>query len=169
MNTQYVTALIEHLPNDLNKICTLYLEQNERTYYGNEWYKYRQDCIDICRLAAENGWLDLLNWARPGLGRDRVESGHSWNYLTCSIAAQNGHLHILKLAYKNNYPWDDFTCENAARIGRLDILEYLHENNCPWNVTTCNNAARIGRLDILEYLQKIIVHGILLMHLITPH
>ena len=49
-----------------------------------------------CRRAAENGHLDVLQWAR--------ENGCEWDYWTCCRAADNGHLYVLKWARENGCP-----------------------------------------------------------------
>ena len=43
---------------------------------------------------------------------------------------------------ENGCPWDDYTCSNAALNGHLEILKWAHENGCPWNEYTCSNAAQ---------------------------
>ena len=50
------------LPKDLNNICCSYLTSQKCIYVNNEWTKFNKDYI--CYIAAQNGWLDLLKWAR---------------------------------------------------------------------------------------------------------
>ena len=54
-----------------------------------------------------------------------------WNSSTCSSAAKNGHLDVLKWARENGCEWDSWTCSNAAKNGHLDVLEWVRENGCP--------------------------------------
>ena len=56
--------IIEKLTEDVQKICESYLTEEEQKYIRgeNEWNKF--DKYNVCNIAAENGWLDLLKWAR---------------------------------------------------------------------------------------------------------
>ena len=76
--------LIDNLISDLSNICESYLTEEEQIYVNNEWNKF--DKKYVCNIAAENGWLDLLKWAR--------KNGCDWNVLTCEHAAENGHLEV---------------------------------------------------------------------------
>ena len=53
-----------------------------------------------------------------------------WNFDTCSDAAENGHLHVLKWARENGCEWDSSTCANAALNGHLHVLKWARENGC---------------------------------------
>ena len=53
---------IIQLPKDLNDICCSYLTDEECIYVNNEWMEF--DKNEVCNIAAENGWLDLLKWAK---------------------------------------------------------------------------------------------------------
>ena len=53
---------IIQLPKDLNNICCSYLTDDEYLYVNNEWTKFKKN--EVCNIAAENGWLDLLKWAK---------------------------------------------------------------------------------------------------------
>ena len=48
-------------------------------------------------------------------------------------------------------PWDVHTCTSAAVNGHLPVLKYLHENGCPWNYDTCFYAADNKHWDCLQY------------------
>ena len=79
------------LPKDLNNICCSYLTDEECIYVNNEWTKFNKDYV--CNIAAHNGWLDLLIWAR--------QNDCEWNSDVCGNAAWNGHLEVLKWAKLN--------------------------------------------------------------------
>ena len=109
---------------------------------------YRVDQIvatkDICRYAAERGYLECLKYAH--------ENGCPWDKNICAVAAKNGHLDCLKYAHENGCcPWNKNVCAEAARNGHLDCLKYAHENGCPWDKWTCVSAAENGHLDCLTY------------------
>ena len=76
------------LPKDLYNICCSYLTDEECIYVNNEWTKFNKNYV--CNIAAKNGWLDLLIWAR--------KNGCEWDRYVCSNAAFNGHLEVLKWA-----------------------------------------------------------------------
>ena len=82
---------IIQLPKDLNNICCSYLTDEEYIYVNNNWEKFNKN--EVCYIAAKNGWLDLLKWAR--------KNECQWNNSVCSYAALYGHLEVLKWAKLN--------------------------------------------------------------------
>ena len=54
-----------NLSKDLQKYCLSFLSEDENKYIGNRWREFPK--YNICNIAAENGWLDLLKWARHRL------------------------------------------------------------------------------------------------------
>jgi hypothetical protein len=105
-----------------------------------------------CAYAAENGYLNVLQWLRsPDASGNPDESGKvcPWNASTIASAAKGGHLNIVQWARSQNCPWDRWTCAYAAEAGHLDILIWARENGCQWDASTCSAAARGGHLDIL--------------------
>ena len=50
----------------------------------------------LCRLAAEEGQLEILKWLRA--------NGCPWDEWTCSIAAYRGHLEVLHWLRENGCP-----------------------------------------------------------------
>ena len=63
-----------------------------------------------CEMAAKNGHLAVLQWARA--------KGCPWGWRTCAMAARNGYLEVLQWARAHGCPWNDYgvleTCEEAA-------------------------------------------------------
>ena len=51
----------------------------------------------------------------------------------CDYAARRGSVRLLKWARVNNLDWSAMTCTGAAEKGHLPALKYLHENGCPWD------------------------------------
>ena len=113
-----------HIPKDLAKLCNSYLSDNELIYYSGEtnWTKFSKNIV--CNIAAENGWIDLLKWAR------KPENNCYWGSNTCSDAAKNGHLEVLKWARQNGCEWDSYTCSYAAENGHLEVLKWTKQNGC---------------------------------------
>jgi len=60
--------------------------------------------------------------------------------VTCSHAADGGHLHVLQYARGHAFPWDSWTSANAAAGGYLEVLKWLREHHCPWDEATCTHA-----------------------------
>lgn len=112
----------------------------------------------------------------------QTENGWPWDERTCSYAARNGHLHIVKYAHENGCPWDKKTCSyalknshfhildnafdngyewkngnvcsQAAKNGDLQLFMFAHKNDCPWDEKTCSNAALKGHLHLLQYAHQ---------------
>ena len=64
--------------------------------------------------------LEVLKWAQT--------SNHELNRLdswSMSVAARNGHLHVIKYLQKLGIPWDEWTCADAAWNGHLVLLTSL--------------------------------------------
>jgi hypothetical protein len=111
---------IKGISKDALSICLSFLTEEELIYSKGEWHKFPKD--DVCYIAARNGWLDLLKWAR--------ENGRPWYMSTCATAASNGNLEILKWARENGYDWRGWICYYAAKNGHLGVLEWIKQNGC---------------------------------------
>src|SRR5437868_7319801 len=71
------------------------LQTHENLYKTKQWLEFEK--FEVCNIAAANGWLDLLQWAR--------DFEFPWSEKTCSTAAEFGHLNILKWLRENGCPW----------------------------------------------------------------
>ena len=49
----------------------------------------------------------------------------------CRLAAQGGHLEVLKWARWNGCEWEWSTCAYAAEGGHIEVLKWARENGCP--------------------------------------
>lgn len=142
-------------------------------FFRNE-YSITAD-TDVCRRAAENGQLKVLQWIQENGFRNSIPSGAiaefngflpsfprsaevtstlEWNEKICHAAAGNGQLEILKWLRKNHCPWNETTCSEAARGGHLDILQWARANDCPWDEWTCTQAALSGHLHIIQWARQ---------------
>src|SRR5947207_2863187 len=167
---------LDFIPKDVANICTSYLSENEIIYMENNWNKFSKN--DLCKIAVENGWLDLLEWG--------LLNGCKPNYLTDIYATKNGQLNILKWLYKNGYciidsilcelaiergyfdilKWafeigstkkifcKENLCMYAARHGHFEMLKWLYDRGCQINEWTCASAAKGGYLEILIWLRE---------------
>merc|ERR1719262_62002 len=88
-----------------------------KSKYGGK-VSYSPQCFknDLCLVAAFNGHLAVLQWARA--------HGCTWDGTTCAYAAMNGHLEVLKWARAQGCPWEERTCEAAAVGGHLEVLRW---------------------------------------------
>ena len=73
---------------------------------------------------------------------------------TCTYAARDGHLEVLRWARRNGCPWDWRTCSAAATGGHLEVLQWARQNGCPWNSYTCEGAALGGHLEVLRWTHE---------------
>ena len=97
--------------------------------------------------AAERGCLGTL--------KSLHRRGHvTFDEDLCALAAQGGHLEVLKWLHENGYPWNEDTCELAARHGHLGVLQWARANGCPWDEGTCAAAARGGHTEALAWARK---------------
>jgi hypothetical protein len=77
----------------------------------------------LCALAARNGHLGMLQWARA--------NGCPWDEVTCRRAARNGDLKMLQWARANGCPWDKWVIIGASENGHLDVVQWAQANGCP--------------------------------------
>ena len=113
-------------------------------------------CIYIYYGAAQSGILSIFKLMK--------EQGHPFNSKACRIAAENGHLNIIKWilseieAWKESNEGDYKNCINkvmspaAASKGYLHILKFL-PGVTTWNLVA-KTALQNGQMTVLEWLQK---------------
>jgi hypothetical protein len=138
-----------------------YLSKDERNIIYSkldryDWIiaKYAHGRTDIqlnnefCEYAAENGYLELLQWARAN-----ATPPAPWNEWVCIYAALNGHLELLQWARVNGAPWDEWVCRYAANNGYIEILKWARsmEPPAPWDEWVRTYAARKGHLELLQW------------------
>ena len=122
----------------------------------------------LCRYAAKNGHIPMLQWARK-------HRCHWDSIVLATMAAEHGHLNVLQLLqshgaarlqrmpattgrssfFKDPMPWTRIVCEGAARGGHLQILQWVRAQNppCYWDERTCASAAEGGELTTLQWLR----------------
>ena len=93
----------------LTKLCFSYLFEFERKYYQKKWDEIYKN--KVCFIAADNGWLDLLKWARS--------KNHPWESNVYVKAGTKRQIEMLKWVIENNCPCD----QHAYYIVRLRALE----------------------------------------------
>ena len=126
------------------------------------YQKYGKHLKQIIEGSAVSGNLEMVKWTYRKmqiLSLDKVYmSGTNKDFSIsnlCSLAAENGHLEILKWAQKNGCPFDLLEFSTAAKNGHLEILIWAYETGY-W---CCSNidcyAAENGHLVILKWRHKI--------------
>jgi hypothetical protein len=112
-----------------------------------KWLVLKAGCHlpeNTCLLAAKNGNLEMLQWARG--------QGCPWDEETCAAAARRGHLELLQWARSEGCPWGPGTCSEAAYGGHFDVLKWAHSQGCPWDVETAISAAGREQYDVLRWV-----------------
>jgi hypothetical protein len=86
-------------------------------------YKDMYYMDDIMITAAENGHIQILEWA--------LDNGEEWFPSLTYSAAQEGHLKVIKFAIENDYPLDEEILEAAVNNDGdgKEIIKYLHEHD----------------------------------------
>ena len=106
------------------------------------------DGVKCSEAAARKGQLKTLIWLK------KLDPLGPWTTSTCSSAAWEGQLEILKWLRSEGCPWDAWTTWAAARAGDLPCLQFARENGCPWDARTFTAGVEGGSTDCLEYLRK---------------
>ena len=121
-----------------------------------EWLQERDQQIPLlqvlCEKAAKGGYLNILEWATKNGAQfgyntfvQAIIGGHmktiqylndcgaaTWTEEVLGIAAEMGHLEVLKWTFENGITNYKKICESSATGGHLDILKWIHKNNLPW-------------------------------------
>jgi hypothetical protein len=82
----------------------------------------------------------------------------------CALAAEGGHLQVVKWLHTHDFPWDEWAYACAAEGGHLKVLKWARGHGCPWEEDIdeyperdcCALAARGGHLKVLAWLRQ---HG----------
>jgi hypothetical protein len=120
-----------------------------------------------------NGWLGAIQRAHSNghawaihLSAVAAERGHlhvlRWLRARCypiknttfMYAAYGGHIHVLRWMCENGFQWDEAVCEWAALAGHLHVLKWARANGLPWSGTTCLFAAYGGHIHVLKWARQ---------------
>jgi len=137
----------------LSRTCTMFFRIGKR--YKPSLYRDR--------LYKEGDIKTIIRYKLPFTVeniQDAISNGHlrvlKWAYknklkLTYRFvfpAIENNQIHILKWM-KNKVNFSRWFCANAAATGSLQSLIWLRKNKCPWDEWTCIVAAENGHLELL--------------------
>ena len=112
------------------------------------WYS-----SELCDIAAAVGSLPLLQYLR--------DNGCSWSTETTRVAAQFGHLNLLRymVLSPNHLQFDKTLCASAAFEGHLHILQFARskevDSKAVWDESTCAWAAQSGKLEVLRWMRGV--------------
>ena len=107
--------------------------------------------IAVIKTAARMGHLPIFGWLlEPATG---LGDPSAWDSTVCALAAEGGHLEVLKLALAAGCPLDATATEMAAKAGSTEILHWARAQGCGWNANACRNAAEYGHLEVLRMLR----------------
>ena len=102
MSNQYLS---NYLYKDLTNLIDEFLNKDDLKFINNKIKRK-----NICKWAATNSYLSLLQWARA------QNPPCPWSQQICIQAAKNNHLILLQWARSQNppCPWITFVCIYAA-------------------------------------------------------
>eukprot|EP00611_Tribonema_gayanum_P026967 TRINITY_DN653_c1_g2_i2.p1 TRINITY_DN653_c1_g2~~TRINITY_DN653_c1_g2_i2.p1 ORF type:complete len:295 (-),score=31.07 TRINITY_DN653_c1_g2_i2:325-1209(-) len=110
--------------------------------------------LNLCGLPLTAHWRYTVLAAECGhlpMLRWLRQIGCPLNSHTCISAARHGHLEVLQWARAEGCAWDEKTCSEAASGGHLAVLQWARAAACHWRADTCSKAARGGHLEVLQW------------------
>jgi hypothetical protein len=79
--------------------------------------------------------------------------------VTGALAAQGGHLHVMKYLQSEGMPFDEDTYFHAAEGGHLAVLKWLRSEEVPIDIDKCMSAVRFSpqpesaKVKIIQWIQ----------------
>ncbi|WZN65402.1 hypothetical protein HKI87_12g69600 [Chloropicon roscoffensis] len=140
-----------------NTFFVTYFTEDWCAYWSRKFNVYHTDPELIKRVlyvAAYNGYLEVFKkyWSKG----PQEKLSKVLNEQTCSWAALDGHLEVMKWLRAKGCPWGIQTSCWAAQGGRLEVLQWMRAQDppCPWTSSVCSSAARQGHLDVLRWARS---------------
>ena len=140
-----------------NTFFVTYFTEDWCAYWSRKFNVHHTDPEVIKRVlyvAAYNGYLEVFKkyWSQG----PQEKLSKVLNEQTCSWAALDGHLEVMKWLRAKGCPWGIQTSCWAAQGGRLEVLQWLRAQDppCPWTSSVCSSAARQGHLDVLRWARS---------------
>jgi hypothetical protein len=111
--------------------------------------EYPYDDI-IVMEAIMNGDLKILQLLEK---KEKLDEKF-WQKKTSYLAAEYGHLNILKWLRGNDCPWDARVTAFAAKGGHLNIIKWARANGCNWSKLAYSNASDSGYRTVANWIKK---------------
>lgn len=143
--------ILEWYDSEINKIFPNhvgYVAAKRGHWKVLDWLIKKNSCLDCSVIvgAVEFGNLEIVQKLKA--------YGCQWSNAVCEIAAEKGHLEILKWLRSNPEdlcPWNEGTSLKAAQSGDLETLRWLKEQNCPWNSNVSLILTMCGHFETLKW------------------
>lgn len=89
-------------------------------------------------------------------------------YKTIDKYVYHNNILMVNTAFDLKFPWIPKVCEIAAERGHVDMLRLLYDKGCKWSFCVGNVAAANGHLDVLKFLHETgySFYGMALIHAI---
>lgn len=114
-----------NLPKDLISISISYLDIFEKTYIEGDWNLFSNR--NICRIASQNGWLDLLKFIfSEDYKHNKLKICGQKNI--CTIAANNNQFDIIKWMHSTGHKIKNNVFDIAVQNNNLDVIYWAYEN-----------------------------------------
>ena len=135
-----------------SKLALINIPDDEDVYVDdNKFRTHRLVIKKIMQLDEAETWMYLC---KNGANVTAV------NNYAVRMAAENGHLAVVKYLHKNGAniaAYNNYAAVYAAENGHLEVVKYLYENGA--NITVGDNyavglAARNGHLEVVKYLHQ---------------
>lgn len=166
--------IIKGLIKDVISICESYLSKDEQIYYSNEWNKFKKDKLcEIAAIYGWIDLLDWAHNLNKNGNMNKVKDNrYYWTIEACTNAIKNGNLNVLIWAKNHGcHKWNKYICYIAAEYGHLDILKWAYcqtkgqdkdkdkdkyKNKFLYNENVCSMYAVVeGHLEILKFIKEI--------------
>jgi hypothetical protein len=79
---------------------------------------------------------------------------YEFNENILDLAAERGHLDMVKYLFENKYKCSTAAIDNASYNGHFKVVEYLVERNQKYTNDAIDGAMIKNRVEIVEYLSK---------------
>lgn len=132
--------------DSLNFLILSFLTHKDKMYVTRNWNNFKRR--RVCKIAADLGYLDLLQWARS--------LNYEWNSSTTTNATIKGHLELLIWAISNGCPCNDWLTSYAAERGHLHILKCLYSKGFTMSVADIDFAEEHGQMETAAWIRHII-------------
>lgn len=133
--TRNIKSILEHIVEVKNFHILEYMYQQEKHWIA---------CA--ANIFVNYAYLEGLRFA--------IETGCTYDRITCAIAAYKGAIDCVKHLHKSGVELHEIIMQAAAENGNLECMKYLHENGCPWTEEVIVLCKAYGYKECLEYALK---------------